>query len=61
MICCPNCESARIHQSRRKGIVEKLILALLLVRPFRCEVCDQRFFRWSLAASPKGSRAAATQ
>jgi hypothetical protein len=61
MICCPNCESARIHQSRRRGIVERVILALLFVRPFRCELCDQRFFRWSLATDPNGSRAATTQ
>jgi hypothetical protein len=58
MICCPNCESARIHQSRRKGIVERVILAVVFVRPFRCEVCDLRFFRWSLATGPNGSQAA---
>ena len=61
MICCPNCESARIHQSRRKGIVEKMILALLFVRPFRCELCDERFFRWSPATSPNGASAGATE
>jgi len=61
MICCPNCESARIHQSRRKGIVERVILALLFVRPFRCERCDQRFFRRSFATDPNRSRAATTQ
>jgi hypothetical protein len=61
MICCPNCDSARIHQSRRKGIVEKLVLALLFVRPFRCELCDQRFFRWTLATSSHGTRVATTE
>jgi hypothetical protein len=61
MICCPNCESARIHQSRRRGIVERVILAALFVRPFRCELCDLRFFRWSFATDPNGSRAATTQ
>jgi predicted Zn-ribbon and HTH transcriptional regulator len=61
MISCPNCESARIHQSRRKGIVEKVILAMLFVRPFRCERCDQRFFRRSIATEPNGSRAAVTE
>jgi hypothetical protein len=61
MICCPNCESAQVHQSRRKGIVERVILAVLFVRPFRCERCDQRFFRRSFASDPNGSRGATTQ
>ena len=61
MICCPNCESARIHQSKRKGIVEKVILALLFVRPFRCERCDERFFRLSFATDAKDFRAESTQ
>ena len=61
MICCPNCDSARIHQSKRRGIVERVILAVLFFRPFRCERCDERFFRWSVATSPNGSRAATTQ
>jgi hypothetical protein len=59
MICCPNCDSARIHQSKRKGIVEKVILALLFFRPFRCELCDLRFLRWSFATNPNASRTAA--
>jgi hypothetical protein len=58
MICCPNCDSARIHQSRRKGIVEKVILALLFVRPFRCERCDERFFRWRFSTSTDALRLA---
>jgi hypothetical protein len=61
MISCPNCESARIHQSRRKGIVENVIMALLFVRPFRCERCDQRFFRHSFATEPNANRAATTE
>jgi len=61
MICCPNCDSARIHISKRKGIVERVILALLFVRPFRCERCDERFFRHSPATDPNGTRAATTR
>jgi hypothetical protein len=60
MACCPNCASARIHLSKRKGLVETVILTLLFVRPFRCERCDERFFRWSFAAKPNSSRAATT-
>ena len=58
MKACPECESARIHPSRRKGIVEKRILATIFVRPFRCERCDARFYRWSLSTSPQVSRRA---
>jgi hypothetical protein len=55
MICCPNCDSARIHLSRRKGFLEKGILAMIFVRPFRCEVCDVRFFRWCFSTNPNAS------
>ena len=55
MICCPNCDSARIHPSRRKGFLEKGLLAMIFVRPFRCEKCDDRFFRWSFSTNPNAS------
>jgi len=61
MLSCPLCHSKRIHRSKRKGILEQGILAVLFVRPFRCERCDYRFFRWSLAANPNASRPATTQ
>ncbi len=57
MIGCPTCQSGRIHQSRRKGILERGILAVIFVRPFRCERCDSRFYRWSMSANPNSSRA----
>jgi len=57
MICCPNCDSARIHLSRRKGLLEKGILAMIFIRPFRCEKCDLRFFHWSSRTNPNASRA----
>jgi predicted Zn-ribbon and HTH transcriptional regulator len=55
---CPQCSSQRIHISRRSGLFERFILPFLLIRPFRCEWCDCRFFRWSSAANPNASRAA---
>ena len=56
MICCPNCDSARIHLSRRKGLLEKGILAMIFVRPFRCEECDGRFFRLRFSTNPDAPR-----
>jgi predicted Zn-ribbon and HTH transcriptional regulator len=60
MLSCPLCHSKRIHQSKRKGIIEQVILAMILVRPYRCEKCDYRFFRRSLSGNHNTSRAATT-
>jgi hypothetical protein len=57
---CSLCHSVRIHQSRRVGFLEKAILAVIFVRPFRCERCDHRFYRWSLTANPNATRQATT-
>jgi hypothetical protein len=38
-IWCPDCRSDQIHRSRTRGIIESL-LAILLIRPYRCEECD---------------------
>jgi len=48
-IACPNCGSLLNHRSNKKGLVERLFLSAIFVQPFRCEDCDCRFFRWSLA------------
>jgi len=56
MTQCPLCHSEQIHQSRRKGILERIVLATVLVRPFRCERCDHRFFRWSFSPNPNAQR-----
>jgi hypothetical protein len=47
-IRCPDCGSLQTHRSRKRGIVEYVLSAIIFVRPFRCEECDARFFRWSL-------------
>jgi len=57
---CPECGSKRIHLSRRKGLLEKGILASIFLRPFRCEHCDSRFFRFSFTSHPSHSGTAAT-
>jgi len=58
MLSCPLCRSKRIHRSRRKGVMERVILAMIFIRPFRCERCDSRFFRRSLSANPDPARRA---
>ena len=40
---CPSCGSLNVHRSHRKGLVERVIIPLLRLRPYRCEDCDARF------------------
>ena len=56
---CPLCHSERIHQSKRKGTVERM-LTIVFVRPLRCERCEYRFFGISLTAKINASRQATT-
>ena len=51
MLACPKCGSEQIHPSKRKGLIERKLLSAFLVRPFRCEFCDFRFFHWSPSAN----------
>ena len=57
---CPECGSKRIHLSRRKGLLEKGILASIFLRPFRCQRCDFRFFRLSFANHGSSHRTVTT-
>lgn len=42
---CPNCGSDRIYRSRRNGPVEWALHYLLFQSPYRCQACNERFFR----------------
>ena len=44
---CPQCRSARCNRSHRSGLVD-LFGTLLGMRPWRCRVCDYRFFAWKV-------------
>ena len=61
MLACPECSSGRIHPSKRRGVVERKVLPIILVRPFRCEDCDYRFFRWVPGANPNSPKAFASR
>ncbi len=41
---CPRCGSKYVHKSHRHGVVD-LVFRAVLLRPFRCEECDGRFYR----------------
>jgi hypothetical protein len=54
---CASCGSLRVHSSRRKSIPDWLAGALLL-KPFRCADCEERYydFFWAKKAPGTGSR-----
>jgi hypothetical protein len=45
---CPNCASAATHRSKRKGLLEQMLHAVFFISPYRCNACDERYFRWRL-------------
>ncbi len=43
---CPRCgRDDHIHRSRRRTGGQRLLSALLLIRPYRCHHCNHRFWR----------------
>ncbi|PYU35316.1 MAG: hypothetical protein DMG28_03245 [Acidobacteria bacterium] len=47
---CPACGSAEAHRSKRRGLFELVILRLLFLRPYRCEDCGTRHYRFTAVA-----------
>jgi DNA-directed RNA polymerase subunit RPC12/RpoP len=41
---CPQCGSRRVRYSHKVGLLERFLLPLFSLRPYRCEDCDSRFF-----------------
>jgi hypothetical protein len=50
----PNCASRTFHRSKRKGLLEQVLHSFLLVNPYRCNECDQRYFRFRLPVHKEG-------
>jgi ribosomal protein L37AE/L43A len=42
-LVCPSCGSKKVHRSKRKGFLERVVLGVAAIRPYRCENCDKRF------------------
>jgi hypothetical protein len=55
---CPQCQSKNIRKSRRRGLLESVVYTLIHVRPYRCQSCDLRFFRWAVPHVPQEHSAA---
>jgi len=43
---CPACKSNNVRRSMRRGVLEILVLRLLLLRPYRCDACNYRYYSW---------------
>lgn len=41
---CPRCEGKFIRRSHRVGVMERFLLRMSFVRPYRCLDCDRRFY-----------------
>jgi hypothetical protein len=41
---CPNCGKPKVQRSRRHGFVERRLLRLLHLSPYRCMDCNRRFY-----------------
>ncbi len=43
---CPRCRKVETRRSQRAGFIETVIFRWLWIKPYRCEHCDKRFYRW---------------
>jgi len=41
---CPACGGHHVRRSRRNGLVERVLLRVVFIRPYRCLLCDKRFY-----------------
>jgi len=48
LLNCPVCQAAQTHPSHRRGILERGLLTWVGVLPFRCVLCQTRFYRIAL-------------
>jgi hypothetical protein len=46
-VICPACLSDSPRRSRRKG-VKDYVIGLTMLRPWRCRICDTRFYAWAV-------------
>jgi hypothetical protein len=40
---CPQCHTTIVYRTKRKGILERILLYPVGYRAYRCEICDTRF------------------
>jgi hypothetical protein len=50
---CPFCGSQNVARSERRDSFEKVVLALILHRPFRCLNCQERHYNFVFSKKMK--------
>jgi uncharacterized protein with PIN domain len=56
---CPQCRSDSIYKSHRRGFLERIVLRLTNMRPYRCRECYERFYakeRGEMVSKAAGGR-----
>lgn len=48
-LSCPACRSSRVITSDYENIVEQMILRIVQICPFVCQVCSMRFYMFLVA------------
>jgi len=41
---CPFCRCLEVYRTRSKGIIERHLLPVVRLCPYRCTSCDRRFY-----------------
>jgi transposase-like protein len=54
---CPRCKRQDTRRSARRNRFERF-LAFFLIAPYRCRMCGQRFWRFTLRSARQGERSA---
>ena len=47
---CPTCGSSHLSRSKRKGVFEFTLSSIFRMKPYRCQRCDYRHFRFRPAS-----------
>jgi ribosomal protein L37AE/L43A len=55
---CPDCGSVHVKRSRQRGVLERYLIPILQLRPYRCRDCYARFYA-GRAANRNSHQAAA--
>ena len=53
ILICPECRSDSCRRSKRRGLKDYLI-GIARLRPWRCRVCQLRFYGWAVPISYAG-------
>jgi predicted RNA-binding Zn-ribbon protein involved in translation (DUF1610 family) len=45
-VACPRCGSPNIYRSKRRGFIEAKLGSIFDIKPYRCDICNYRHFRF---------------